>query len=63
MSRRCINSLTFFRGGIEWPIFLILAPIFGFLLPVLFYFADGLDRRRDFTLGYICIGEKNAPVM
>ena len=59
MSRRCVNGLTFFQGGIKWPLFFILAPVFGLLLPVLFYFADSLDRRRDFTLGYICVGEKN----
>ena len=58
MSRRCINGLTFFQEGLRWPIFLILAPVFGLLLPVLLYFADSLDRRRDFTLGYICIGER-----
>jgi SAM-dependent methyltransferase len=60
MSRRCINALTFFQGGLKWPIFFVLAPLLGGLLPVLFYFADRLDRRRDFTLGYICIGERQA---
>ena len=63
MARRCVNGLTFFQGGIKWPIFFILAPLLGLLLPVLFYFADTLDKRRDFTLGYICIGEKNRSVM
>jgi SAM-dependent methyltransferase len=63
MSRRCVNALTFFQGGIKWPIFILLAPFLGLFLPVLFYFADSLDRQRDFTLGYICIGEKNVPVM
>jgi len=63
MSRRCVNALTFFQGGIKWPIFLILAPFLGFFLPVVFYFADRLDERRDFTLGYICIGEKSGSVM
>jgi len=58
MSRRCINLLTFFQGGLKWPIFFLLAPLLGVFFPVLFYFADALDRRRDFTLGYICIGER-----
>jgi SAM-dependent methyltransferase len=62
MARRCVNGLTFFQGGIKWPLFVLLAPILGLLLPVLFYLADGLDRRRDFTLGYICIGEKGRQV-
>jgi SAM-dependent methyltransferase len=63
MSRRCVNALTFFQGGLKWPIFLVLAPFLGFLLPVLFYFVDTLDKRRDFTLGYICIGEKTGSVL
>jgi SAM-dependent methyltransferase len=58
MSRRSVNGLTFFQGGAKWPLFFLLAPLLGLLLPLLFYFADGLDRRRDFTLGYICIGER-----
>jgi hypothetical protein len=58
MGRRCVNALTFFQEGIRWPLFFLLVPVLGFLLPVLFYLIDGLDRRRDFTLGYICIGEK-----
>ena len=63
MARRCVNALTFFQGGIKWPIFFVLAPFLGLLLPVLFYFADSLDQQRVFTLGYICIGEKKPSVM
>ena len=58
MSRRFINALTFLQGGIKWPAFFALAPILGGLLPLLLYYADALDRRRDFTLGYVCIGER-----
>jgi SAM-dependent methyltransferase len=58
MSRRSINILTFFQGGIRWPVFVVAAPFFGLLLPAFFYWADRFDRRRDFTLGYICVGEK-----
>jgi SAM-dependent methyltransferase len=54
MSRRSINLLTFFQGGLKWIIFILLAPFFGFLFPILLYFADRLDRGKDFTLGYIC---------
>ncbi len=58
MSRRSINGLTFFQGGLRWPIFIVLAPFLGLLFPVLLYFADSIDRRRDFTLGYICTAER-----
>lgn len=63
MARRCVNTLTFFQGGLKWPIFIVIAPLLGLLFPVLLYFADSLDQRRDFTLGYICIGEKTASLM
>jgi SAM-dependent methyltransferase len=62
MSRRCINALTFFQGGLKWPIFFALAPFFGLLFPFLLYFVDALDRRRDFTLGYVCVGQRQAKV-
>jgi SAM-dependent methyltransferase len=58
MGRRCVNALTFFQGGMRWPLFFLLAPLLGVFLPVLFYLIDGLDRQRDFTLGYVCVGEK-----
>jgi len=58
MSRRCINLLTFFQGGLKWPVFILLAPFFGFLFPLILSVADGLDRRQDFTLGYICLGSR-----
>jgi SAM-dependent methyltransferase len=54
MSRRSINLLTFFQGGLKWIVFILLAPFLGFLFPILLYFADRLDRRNEFTLGYIC---------
>jgi SAM-dependent methyltransferase len=54
MARRSINFLTFFQGGFKWLLFVFLAPFFGLLLPVVFYLIDGLDRERNFTLGYIC---------
>jgi hypothetical protein len=36
----------------RWAIFLVLAPFFGFLLPVIFYFLDGLDSSKTFSLGF-----------
>ena len=54
MARRSVNFLSFFQGGAKWLLFALLAPLFGLLIPVLFYALDRFDRRRDFTLGYVC---------
>ncbi len=54
MARRSVNFLTFFQGGAKWLLFALFAPFFGLLLPLFLYLIDGLDRDRDFTLGYIC---------
>jgi len=62
MSRRSINALTFFQGGWKWPVFVLLAPLLGFLFPFVLYFIDVLDRQRDFTLGYVCIGQRQETV-
>src|SRR5437867_1922661 len=62
MSRRSINALTFFQGGWKWPVFVLLAPLLGFLFPFVLYFIDVLDGQRDFTLGYVCIGQRQETV-
>ncbi len=54
MARRSVNFLSFFQGGLKWFLFVLLAPLFGLLVPLALYLADGLDRQRDFTLGYLC---------
>lgn len=53
MGRRMLNGLQFFRGLWLVPALLVLAPA-GLLFPLF----DGLDRSRDFTLGYICTGRR-----
>jgi SAM-dependent methyltransferase len=58
MARRSVNFLTFFQGGAKWILFVLLAPFFGLLIPVLLYAIDGFDQRRDFTLGYVCEATK-----
>ncbi len=53
LSRRLLNALQFFPG----PLALIAAIFFAppaLLLPLL----DPLDKRRNFTLGYICSARK-----
>jgi SAM-dependent methyltransferase len=53
LSRRLLNALQFFPG----PIMLVAAIFFvppALVLPMF----DALDRRRNFTLGYICSARK-----
>ena len=53
LARRLLNGLQFFAGGARWLLFvpaaILLAPP-ALILPLL----DGLDRDKNFTLGYIC---------
>ena len=53
-ARRMWNGLQFFRG----PGFVVAA---AFLAPpaLVLPFFDGLDRQRDFTLGYLCTATKH----
>jgi SAM-dependent methyltransferase len=59
LSRRLLNGLQFFSGGVKWLCFL---PAAFFLVPpaLVLPFLDFLDRDRNFTLGYICIARKSA---
>ena len=59
LARRSVNLLTFFQGGWRWLLFAPLAPVFGFLFPVLLYFLDGLDRGKTFTLGFLVRATKD----
>ncbi len=53
MSRRLLNGLQFFPGPLMLVAGLFLAPP-ALLFPLL----DGLDREKNFTLGYVCIAQK-----
>lgn len=55
LSRRLLNALQFFPG--LWMIFaaVVFAPP-ALLLPLL----DPIDKRRNFTLGYICTARKSS---
>jgi SAM-dependent methyltransferase len=57
LSRRLMNGLQFFSGGLMWLWFL---PAAVFLVPpaLVLPFLDFLDRDRNFTLGYICTARK-----
>jgi len=51
-ARRSISLLTFFQGGWRWIPFVLLAPFFGFLFPLLLYSLGGLDRTQNYSLGF-----------
>jgi SAM-dependent methyltransferase len=53
LSRRLMNGLQFFPGWLFPVACLFLAPP-ALVLP----WFDGLDRERNFTLGYVCWAEK-----
>jgi SAM-dependent methyltransferase len=58
LSRRLLNGLQFFSGGLKWLCFL---PAAALLVPpaLVLPFLDFLDQDRNFTLGYICTARKN----
>ena len=40
------------------PLYLISMPICGFMIPILFFYLDKLDKKQDFTLNYVCYCKK-----
>jgi hypothetical protein len=54
LSRRLLNGLQFFPGPLVLLGALLLVPP-ALVLPLF----DGVDRRRDFTLGYACVARKH----
>lgn len=61
LGRRLMGVLAFTQSGWRWLLFPILAPVFGFVLPICCYYLDVLDEDRAYTLGYICEGWSNKP--
>lgn len=57
LGTRSLHVLTFF-GGAWFPLALLLAPFFGFALPLLCYYLDRLDHRRNDTLGHRAVALK-----
>lgn len=53
MGRRMLNGIGFFRGIWMLPAAIFFAPA-GLLFPLF----DGLDKDRNFTLGYLCWAQK-----
>ncbi len=60
LALRLMNLLSFFQRGWRWIIFVLLAPVFAFLLPVILYRLDPLDKKQDYTLGYFCRCQRHA---
>jgi SAM-dependent methyltransferase len=58
LSRRLMGVLSFTQQGWRWILFPVLAPVFGFILPVCCYYLDSIDREKAYTLGFICEGWK-----
>jgi SAM-dependent methyltransferase len=51
-ARRSVNLLSFFQRGWRWALFVLLAPFFGFLFPLVLFSLDRLDREKAFSLGF-----------
>jgi len=51
-ARRSIGLLTFFQRGWRWIPFVLLAPFFGLLFPLILYFMDRLDKQQNYSLGF-----------
>lgn len=51
-ARRSVALLTFFQQGWRWPFFVLLAPFFGFLFPLVLHFCDRLDKAQSYSLGF-----------
>lgn len=52
-----IDLLQFFQKGVRLVGFVLLAPLFGFAIPLLCYYLDKLDRKKDFAVGLVAVAE------
>ncbi len=59
LAARIMNLLSFFQKGWRWLLFWPLAPFAGVLAPATLYFLDPLDKKRDYTLGYFTVSERD----
>jgi len=57
LGSRSLYILTHFEGR-RFPVAVLLAPIFGFLIPLACYYLDKLDLRHWDTLGYKVIAQR-----
>jgi len=54
---RSLYLLTHFRG-LAYPLARLLAPLLGFVVPLVCFYLDRLDREREDTLGYTVVASK-----
>jgi SAM-dependent methyltransferase len=51
-ARRSVALLNFLQGGWRWILFALMSPFFGLLFPLILYFMDGLDKQKNYSLGF-----------
>jgi len=51
-ARRSVALLNYFQGSWRWILFALLAPFFGLLFPLILYSMDGLDKSKNYSLGF-----------
>jgi SAM-dependent methyltransferase len=61
LGKLSIDLLQFFERGAGWILFVPLAPVFGFLIPLSCYYLDRLDRKKDFAVGFVAVAEACEP--
>jgi SAM-dependent methyltransferase len=58
LARRLMNVLTYCQKGWRIVLFLLLAPFLGVIVPILCYYLDGIDKEKNYTLGYAVTAAK-----
>lgn len=58
MGRKAIDLLGFFERFPQVLLWPFLAPVFGFLVPVICRRLDWLDKDKYYTIGQVCFAEK-----
>ena len=60
LGRRLMHILYFCQRGWKIIFLLLLAPIFGLIIPLLCFYLDRWDKEKDHTLGYLCVARKGS---
>lgn len=61
LGKLSIDLLQFFERGAGWILFVPLAPVFGFAVPLLCYYLDKFDRKKNFAVGFVAVAEAGDP--